>query len=468
MKNSSKIFVLVLLLLAFLTATAWVGVRQLADIFVEFDHVAQVDLVLMEAATQLNEIQLEKEIIFEKLSGTAEELAFGKANAARSQYLADYVKGLEGLLGQYIKQANAQIGRVDALGDIPSPLKDSFERCFEQTQQYDSTLEAMFMAVAKGGFQLSLEDLDAIDLRQRVLSKNVQAIVQQVWGLVHESVNKSEQRRQRSKEIFLFSLVLSATLVLLLFVFKENLEEINRQKKDLEKLNQELDGFVHTVSHDIAGPLTTIVGYGAYLEGHYAAQLDKKGQDCISGVRKGATRLNVLIKDMLELTRISRVKNPYTRTSIQEVIDTAVANGDFMMQRSSARIELGSPMPQIVCDRIKTTAVFFNLISNAIKFVPTGIRPVVKISWRENPKEHEFTVEDNGIGIDPKHHQEIFDIFKRLHTGDEYSGTGVGLAIVKAAVEGQGGAVRVESQAGGGAKFIFTIPKGLTAFRPLY
>ena len=94
MKNSSKIFVLVLLLLAFLTATAWVGVRQLADIFVEFDHVAQVDLVLMEAATQLNEIQLEKEIIFEKLSGAAEELAFGQVNGARSQYLADYVKGL--------------------------------------------------------------------------------------------------------------------------------------------------------------------------------------------------------------------------------------------------------------------------------------------------------------------------------------------------------------------------------------
>ena len=468
MKNSSKIFVLVLLLLAFLTATAWVGLSQLADIFVEFDHVAQVDLVLMEAATQLNEIQLEKEIIFEKLSGAAEELAFGQVNGARSQYLADYVKGLEGLFGQYIKQSDVQIARVDALGDIPSSLKDSFARWADQTQRYNSTVEAIFIAVEKGGFQLSLEDLDRTDLRQKVLSKNVQAIVKQVWGLVHESVNKSEQRRQRSNEIFWFSLVLSTTLVLLLVVFKENLEEINRQKKDLEKLNQELDRFVHTVSHDIAGPLTTIVGYGAYLEGHYAAQLDKKGQDCISGVRRGATRLNALIEDMLELTRMSRVKNPYTRSSIQEVIDAAVANCDFMIQHSSARIELGSPMPQIVCDRIKTTAVFFNLISNAIKFVPTGTRPVVKISWRDNLKEYEFTVEDNGIGIDPKHHQEIFDIFKRLHIGDEYSGTGVGLAIVKAAVEDQGGRVRVESQAGRGAKFIFTIPKGLTAFRPLY
>jgi len=468
MKHSSKIFVLVLLLLAFLTATAWVGVRQLTDIFVEFDHVAQVDLILMESATRLNEIQLEKEIIFEKLSGAAEELAFGKVNEARSQYLADYVKGLEGLFGQDMKQADAQIARVDALADIPTSLKDSFARCFEQTQQYDSTVKAIFIAVEKGGFQLSLEDLDRTDLRQKVLSKNIQAIVKQVWGLVHESVNKSERRRQRSKEIFWFSLLLTSTLVLLLVCFKKNLEEISRQKKDLEKLNQELDRFVHTISHDIVGPLTTIVGYGAYLEGHYAAQLDKKGQDCISGVRRGATRLNVLIKDMLELTRISRVKNPYTRTPIQEVINAALANCDFFVQRSSARIELGSAMPQIVCDRIKTTAIFSNLISNAIKFVATGVRPVVKISWRDALKEYEFTVEDNGIGISPEHYQDIFDIFKRLHTGDEYDGTGVGLAIVKAAVEDQGGRVHVESQVGRGTKFIFTIPKGLIAFRPLY
>jgi light-regulated signal transduction histidine kinase (bacteriophytochrome) len=140
-----------------------------------------------------------------------------------------------------------------------------------------------------------------------------------------------------------------------------------------------------------------------------------------------------------------------------------------MVQQTSARIELESPMPEIVCDRIKTTAAFSNLISNAIKFVPTGTRPVVKIAWSDTLlKAYEFTIADNGIGIDPQHHQEIFDIFKRLHTGDEYSGTGVGLAIVKAAVEDQGGAVRVDSQVGHGTKFIFTIPKGLTAVRPLY
>jgi signal transduction histidine kinase len=422
----------------------------------------------MEAATGLNEIQLEKEVIFEKLSGAAEELAFGQGSSARKEYLADYVRGLERLFRQHMKQADGQISHVEAIEGLPASLKSSFEYMGAQTQEYDSTVEAIFTAVEKGGFQLSLDDLDRTDNRQKVLSRNVKAIVQEVWGRVHASVDKSQHRRQQSKETFWFSLLLSAALVLLLFAFKKILEEINRQRQDLEKLNRELDRFVHSVSHDIAGPLTTIVGYGAYLESHYASQLDQKGQDCISGVRKGATRLNVLIKDMLELTKLSRVKNPYTLTSIQQIIDAALANCEFMIQRAGVKIVFEGKMPEIVCDRIKTTVVFSNLISNAVKFVTTAERPVVKIGWKDNPKTYEFFVADNGIGIEPQHHQEIFGIFKRLHSGEEYSGSGVGLAIVKAAVEDQGGSVRLESQKGQGTKFIFTIPKGLKAYRPLF
>jgi light-regulated signal transduction histidine kinase (bacteriophytochrome) len=288
-----------------------------------------------------------------------------------------------------------------------------------------------------------------------------------VWELVHESANKSQRWHQQAKVIFWFSLLLTATLGLLLFAFKQNLEEISKQKKDLEKLNLELDRFVHTVSHDIVGPLTTIVGYAAYLEGQYSQQLDNQGQNCIKGVRKGAGRLNVLIKDMLELTRMSRVKNPYTRVFIQQVIDAAIANCDFMIRQASANIEIEKKIPEIVCDRIKITAVFSNLISNAVKFAKADVPPVIKIGWNETLKEYEFYVEDNGIGIDPRHHQEIFDIFKRLHTADQYTGSGAGLAIVKAALEDQGGRVRVESSLGQGAKFIFTIPKNLAPSKPL-
>jgi light-regulated signal transduction histidine kinase (bacteriophytochrome) len=196
--------------------------------------------------------------------------------------------------------------------------------------------------------------------------------------------------------------------------------------------------------------------------------LDKKGSDCIIGVRKGATRLTVLIKDMLELTKMSRIKNPYSRVLIQEVVDAAVANCDFMIRQVSATIEIERKLPEIVCDRIKVTAVFSNLISNAIKFIRSNVPPVIKIGWNETPKGYEFYVQDNGIGIDPQHYQEVFEIFKQLHPADLYGGSGVGLSIVKAALEDQGGRVRLESIPGQGAKFIFTIPKNLIPAKPLY
>ena len=452
---------MVFFLLIFLASLAWLGVRHLADILHEFDHVAQVDLVLMEGATNLNDLQLKKEIIFARLSSSSEELAFGQVSPARGQYLMDYVKGLGEQFDLYIQQANDQIKRIDRLSAVPAGLKASFGLMREQTREYDLTVQDIFKAVNKGGYQLSLEDLERTDVRQKILTEHVQAIVTHVWELVHGSINRSQRWHQQSKMIFWFSLLLTATLALLLFVFKENLDQISRQKRDLEKLNRELDRFVHTVSHDIAGPLTTIVGYASYLESHYSNQLDTKGQDCIHGVSKGATRLKVMIKDMLELTRMSRIKNPYSRVSIQEIIDAALANCDFMIRQSNAQVKIEGALPVIVCDRIKTTEAFFNLINNSIKFAKLQVPPVIVITWKDTARMHEFHFQDNGIGIDAQHHKEIFDIFKRLHPVDKYEGSGVGLAIVKAAIEDQGGRVQVESNPGQGAKFILTIPKNL-------
>ena len=455
-------------MLAFLASLAWVGVRDLRSILREFDHVAQVDLALMEGATNLNDLQLKKEIIFAKLTSSAEELAFGQVNAARGQYLADYVNGLGHQFNEYIQDADNQMQKIDGLSGVPDDLRTSFELMREQIQEYNSTVQGIFKAVERGGFQLSLDDLEQTDSRQKVLTQHVQTIVAQVWQMVHGSMSRSQRWHQQSKLIFWFSLLLTVTLGLLLFAFKENLDETSRQKKDLEKLNHELDRFVHTVSHDIAGPLTTIVGYAAILESQYAKQLDQRGSDCIHGVRKGATRLNVLIKDMLELTKMSRVKAPYTRVFIQEVINSAMANCDFLIRQSNAQIKIEGILPEIVCDRIKVTAIFFNLISNGIKFAKPNVEPVVKISYRETREGHEFSVEDNGIGIEANFHQEIFDIFKKLHPADQHAGSGVGLTIVKAAVEDHGGHVRVESNPGQGSKFIFTIPNHLSEYKPLY
>ena len=134
MKTPTKIFILVLLMLAFLASLAWVGVRHIADILREFDHVAQVDLILMEGATNLNNIQLKKEIVFEKLSASSEELAFGQVNAARGEYLKEYVRELGEQFDRYIKQADQEMQRIGKLA-VPEDLKISFEDMREQTQK---------------------------------------------------------------------------------------------------------------------------------------------------------------------------------------------------------------------------------------------------------------------------------------------------------------------------------------------
>ncbi|MDE2010194.1 MAG: hypothetical protein KGJ09_08990 [Candidatus Omnitrophica bacterium] len=468
MKSTSKIFILVLFMLGFLASLAWIGVRHIADILHEFDHVTQVDLVLMETATSLNDIQLKKEILFDKLTSSSEELAFGHLPPSRAEYLSDFITGLEGEFDSYIHEADEQIQRANKLSGVPDDLQDSFRQMRLQMQDYDSTVKAIFRSVEKGGFQLSMEDLDSTDTKQKILTEHVQHINSQIWALVHGSVVRSQHWREQSKFIFWFSLLLTATLGLLLFAFRKNLEELADQKKNLEKVNQELDRFVHTVSHDILGPLTTIVGYAAHLEKQYSPSLDERGRESIKGVRKGAERLNVMIKDMLELTRMTRVKNPYSKTDVQEILDAALANCDFAIRQSAADIKVEGTLPQIVCDRIKTTAVFSNLINNALKFTKPNEPPLIKIGWRETPKEYEFYVRDNGIGIAPSSHQEIFNIFKRLQPAGRQEGSGVGLAIVKAAVEDQGGQVRVESTPGRGATFIFTIPKNLIPAKPLY
>ena len=157
MKTPSKIFILVLLLLAFLAALAWAGVRHLSDILREFDHVAQVDLMMMKGTADLKDIQLEKEIVFARLSSASEELAFSQINDSRKQYLVDYVKGLGEQFDRYVQSTEIQMQKIDTFSGIPDDLKDSFKQLGWQTQQYDSTVQAIFKEVEKGDFNCPLK-----------------------------------------------------------------------------------------------------------------------------------------------------------------------------------------------------------------------------------------------------------------------------------------------------------------------
>jgi two-component system CheB/CheR fusion protein len=172
--------------------------------------------------------------------------------------------------------------------------------------------------------------------------------------------------------------------------------------------------------------------------------------------------MSQLIADLLTLSRISRIKNPYEDVDINALIDSVVKRIQFDIEKHRVELKIQKGIPIIVCDRIKMGEVFLNLINNAIKFSSKNTKtPRVEAGYMDMDEFHKFYVKDNGIGIDRKHHQEVFEIFKRLHTASEYEGTGAGLSIVKRVIDDHGGKIWIESELGKGATFFFTIPKAL-------
>jgi two-component system sensor kinase len=246
-------------------------------------------------------------------------------------------------------------------------------------------------------------------------------------------------------------------------VVEQKNAEVEKQKKLLEIANKELDSFAYTVSHDLRAPLRGIDGLGVLIEQEYADKLDEQGKDYLRKIRAAANRMKMLIDDLLKLSRISRIKNPYEDVDIEGLIKSITARLEFDIKKYNVDISISGVLPMVYCDRIKIEEVLFNLISNAMKFSSKNkeVNPRVEIGYSDKGDMHEFYVKDNGIGIEKQYHNEIFGIFRRLHAESEYEGTGAGLSIVKRIIKDHDGSIWIDSDIGKGAIFYFTIPKEL-------
>ena len=240
-------------------------------------------------------------------------------------------------------------------------------------------------------------------------------------------------------------------------------EQLSEEKRNLEKVNLELDSFVYTASHDLRAPLRAISSFASFLEEDNKDQLDENGRDHLLEIRKGIERMTKLIDDLLTLSKISRLQNPYEDIDMNGLVESARKRIEFDLKEKKVKLRIQPNLAVVYCDRIKMEEVFVNLLNNAVKFCSkTGRAPEIGVGCLETEDEYQFYVADNGIGIEPRFHEQIFGLFKRLHTQEEYEGTGAGLSIVKRIVEDHKGRVWVESELGKGAKFIFTIPKNST------
>jgi len=236
---------------------------------------------------------------------------------------------------------------------------------------------------------------------------------------------------------------------------KKILEE---QKVSVERINKELDDFTYIVSHDLKEPLRSIDAFSKFLEDDYKDKIEDEGKDYIKRIRANAARMQNLIEDLLELSRIERKQNPLDEVEVEELISEVKLRLEYRIKEKNVQVVVSDKLPRITCDRVRLTEVFANLISNAIKFCDKS-NPRIEIGSKLTGNFYEFYVKDNGPGIEEQYFNKIFEIFQRLGKREDNEGTGAGLTIVKKIIEMHRGRIWLESKIGEGTTFYFTIPK---------
>jgi PAS domain S-box-containing protein len=237
---------------------------------------------------------------------------------------------------------------------------------------------------------------------------------------------------------------------------KERTEELNEYAKNLKRSNEDLERFAYIASHDLQEPLRNVVSFSQLLARKYQGKLNPDADEFISYIVEGGKRMQALVQDLLEYSRVNTRGQAFRVINSEEIVDPVLQNLTISIQESDAVIRT-TPLPTILADPSQIALVFQNLIGNAIKFRTFDMQPHIAISAERMGEMWKFAVKDNGIGIDPAFYDRIFEIFQRLHTRDKYPGTGVGLAIVKKIIERHGGKIWVESELGKGSTFYFTL-----------
>ena len=230
-----------------------------------------------------------------------------------------------------------------------------------------------------------------------------------------------------------------------------------QQKVDeLKRSNEELGQFAYIASHDLQEPLRMVASYTQLLSRRYKGKLDADADEFIAFAVDGASRMQRLIQDLLAFSRVGSKGRDLLETSSEDALEQALINLRGAIEASSA-VVTHDPLPAVLADEMQLIQLFQNLVGNAIKYHKPGV-PHVHVSAAKNGgKNWDFSIKDDGLGIDPQYFERIFGMFQRLHKRDEFAGTGIGLAICKKIVERHGGSISVESQLGHGSTFHFAL-----------
>lgn len=239
-------------------------------------------------------------------------------------------------------------------------------------------------------------------------------------------------------------------------LLQASLDTQTRYAQELTRSNAELEQFSYVASHDLQAPLSTIAGYAQLLEKRCHNQLDAQGNKFIRNIVNSCGRMQALIDDLLEYSRVGRSEKPFDVIDCNLVFEDACANLQLAIRQDQASVTRGD-LPRVRGDSFQLLQLFQNLIGNAIKY-RSSEAPMVRVSASRQGDSWVFSVQDNGIGIAEQYHPRIFQLFQRLHSQKQYSGTGIGLAICQRIVDRHGGRLWVESEPNRGSTFYFSIP----------
>ncbi|MDZ4875960.1 MAG: Adaptive-response sensory-kinase SasA [Chroococcidiopsis cubana SAG 39.79] len=239
-------------------------------------------------------------------------------------------------------------------------------------------------------------------------------------------------------------------------------QKVSDRTAQLQEINQELEAFAYSVSHDLRAPLRTIQGFAQALKEDYSDRLDDSGKEYLQSITADAVQMDRLITELLAYSQLTRTKITLQPVALMATIESACKQLEMDLQEKQAEITVTTPLPTVLAHSPTLTQAIANLLSNALKFIKLESRPQVEIKYQLAQRDRQQWVRlwiiDNGIGIASSDTERIFRIFERLHGIETYPGTGIGLAIVRKSIERMGGCVGVESQLGQGSRFWIELP----------
>lgn len=240
---------------------------------------------------------------------------------------------------------------------------------------------------------------------------------------------------------------------------RKKLEDDLRDKNlKLEASNIELQQFAYIASHDLQSPLRSVSGFAEFLRDDYAGKIDERADDYIQRIMESCGRMQSMINDLLAYSRVESKARPFAQTSLDSVLRGVLDSLDAEIDELGAEITVDK-LPTVSGDASQLTQLFQNLIGNSLKY--HGDEPLrIHVAAEEVDSGWEVCVEDNGIGIDEKHHQRVFEIFRRLHSHERYPGTGIGLAVCRRIVDRHGGRIWIDAAYSGGTRFVVGFPDG--------